>query len=377
MKKKFLLISTTRADYGLLKRILFLLKKEQTIDTKLLVCGSHFNKKFGNTYKEILKDKFQIDFKINIDLKGDKPNNLNQFLIGHTKKLDYLLNNLYKPDLLIVLGDRFEVLSTVFTSFIYSIPICHLHAGETTKGSADEKVRHAISKLSSIFFVSHKINQKNLIKMGIEKNKIFNFGALGLNDLKRYNIKKNLIEKKLNISLKKKTFIITYHPETISKTTKENFKSLLKSLEKLNNINLIFTSPNIDEEHNIIFNELKNFINKNKNAIFVKSLGKNLYFSLLKYVDCVIGNSSSGIIEVPSFNIPTINIGNRQKGRLQSKTIFNCKPKTEKIYFLIKKILNKNIKFKGNNNIYKKNKTEEKIVSKLKKINFTKLKKNY
>ena len=373
-KKKILLVSTTRADYGLIKRLLFLFKKDLSFMTKFLVCGTHFNSKFGNSYKEILDDNNKIDYKIEVNLKNDKPEDLNTFLNNHSKKLNLILKDEFKPDLLILLGDRFEVLSIALTSNIYSIPICHLHAGETTKGSADEKIRHAISKLSSIYFVSHKKNQNNLIKMGINKKRIFNFGALGINEINKYNLNKNLLEKKFNISLKKKTFIVTYHPETLDKSTKSNFKSLLFALEKFKDLNFIFTSPNMDEGHSIIFLEIKKFLKKNNNARFIKSMGKQLFFSSLKHIDGIIGNSSSGIIELPSFNIPTINIGNRQKERIQSKTIFNCNPKTEEIYSILKKIVKKDIKFKGYNNVYFKKKTEEKIINTLSKIDLKKIK---
>ena len=374
MKKKILIGTSTRADYGLMKKLIALMKKENSFLTKLLVTGTHFDKKFGNTYREIIKDKIKIDYKINIKISGDSAWHTAKYFSMQSEKLNLIFNQKFRPDLMILLGDRFEILSIASICKIYNISICHLHGGETTKGSIDDKIRHAISKLSSLHFVSHYEHKKKLLKMGVDSNYIFNYGALGLNDINDFNLKKKTIENKLNLSLDKKTFVITFHPETLNKTTNLTIKNLFEALEKFKKINFIFTCPNMDEDHDQVIFKIKNYIKRNKNSFFFKSLGKKLYFSILKYIDGVIGNSSSGIIEVPSFNIPTINIGDRQKGRLQSKTIFNSGQNSESIYKLINKIIKKNLKFAGNNNIYFKKFTEEKIIEIIKRINLNKIK---
>ena len=375
MKKKILIFTSTRADYGLMKKLILLMKKQKSFLTKLMATGTHFDKNFGNTYQEIIKDKIKIDFKVKVKIGGDRAWHASNYFSKLSEKLNYILSHKFKPDLIILLGDRFEILSVASICKIYNIPICHLHGGETTKGSNDDKIRHAISKLSSLHFVSHHNYRKKLIKMGEDPNYIFNFGALGLNNINSFKLKKREVQNKLKLSFDKKTFILTLHPETLNQTTNFTLTNLFSALKKFKKINFIFTCPNMDVDHKKIILEIKRFVRKNKNSYYFESLGKNLYFSLLKYIDGVIGNSSSGIIEVPSFNIPTINIGNRQKGRLQSRTIFNANNRSENIYKLIKKIVNKNIKFKGNNNIYFKKFTEEKIIKIIKKINLKKINK--
>ncbi len=374
MKKKILITTSTRADFGLMKKLIVLIKKENSFLTKLLVTGTHFDKKFGNTYKEIIKDRIKIDYKINIKIKGDSAANVAKYFSKQSEKFNSILNRKFRPDLIILLGDRFEILSIASICKIYNIPICHLHGGETTKGAIDDKIRHAISKLSSLHFVSHQEHKIKIQKMGEDTNYIFNYGALGLNDINNFDLKKKVIESKLNISFDKKTFIVTFHPETLNKTTNLTIKNLLKALEQFKKINFIFTCPNMDEDHDKVIFQINNFIKRNKNSLFLKSLGKELYFSTLKYINGVIGNSSSGIIEVPSFNIPTINIGDRQKGRLQSKTIFNSDQNSDNIYKLINKIVKNDLKFNGNNNIYFKKFTEEKIIKVIKKIDLHKIK---
>lgn len=374
MKKKILIVTSTRADYGLMKNLIFLLKIEKKFQTKILAAGNHFDNKFGNTYKEIERDKVKIDFKIKLKIKGDKAFDIANFFSKQSSKLNYILNKKFKPDLAILLGDRFEILSVASILKIYTIPICHLHGGESTSGLIDEKIRHAISKLSSIHFVSHDRYKKKLIKMGENPKFVYNFGALGLNNIKTSLLTKSKLEKMLQVKLNKKTFLVSFHPETLNKTTNKSFESLLKAIEEIKNEIFIFTSPNMDESHNYIITKINSLVKKRKHTYYFNSLGKKLYFSLLKYIDGVIGNSSSGIIEVPSFNITTLNIGNRQGGRLQSKTIINAKPITRDILKKIKMMIDTPRIFNGNNNIYYKKNTEKKIVEIIKNINLKRIK---
>lgn len=205
--------------------------------------------------------------------------------------------------------------------------------------------------------------------MGENPKYVYNFGALGLNNLSKLFFTKSEVENKLKIKLNKKTFLVTFHPETLNKTTNKSFVALLKAIEEIKYVNFIFTSPNMDESHNYIIRKINYFIKKREHTYYFNSLGKKLYFSLLRYIDGVIGNSSSGIIEVPSFNIATLNIGSRQDGRLQSKTVINAKSTKKEILKKINIMIKKQHKYKGNNNIYYKKDTEKKIIRILKNIN--------
>ena len=361
----------------MLKDLIKKFKNNNSFETKIIACGTHFSNKFGNTVNEIHKDFLKIDLSIKTKILNDSAFEASNFFA----KLSLQLNKgfkKFKPDLLIILGDRFEMLAASSIATINNIPICHIHGGEKTEGAIDDSIRHAITKLSSIHFVSHMEYKDRIIQMGERPSKVHYVGSLGLNSKisNQYLNKKQLI-KLLNIKMRDKNFIVTYHPVTLIKNTINDINEILESLKYFKKFTFLITSPNMDMDHNKIISRIKKFSKKIENIYFFKSLGKKNYFNLLKFFDGVIGNSSSGIIEVPSFKKGTINIGERQKGRIQPKSVINCKPKKKDIIFAVKKLVSnhfqKNLIFLKNP-YYKKN-TENQIVKIIRNINLKKLNK--
>jgi UDP-hydrolysing UDP-N-acetyl-D-glucosamine 2-epimerase len=371
-KKKILVLTTNRSDYGLLKNLILGLKKNKKIDLKLLVSGSHLIKNYGNSISEIEKDKIKIFKKIKINYENDSNYSICDYNLNILKKLNKVFST-NKFDFMIVLGDRSEILFCSSLALIYNIKLIHIHGGEVTKGSIDDNARKAISQLAYFHFVSHQTYKKNLINLGIDKNKILVVGGLGASSINKIKIigKKNL-EKKLNLKLDKKYLLVTYHPVTLKKYVYKNeFINLMNSLDSFKNVIKIVTAPNIDNENISIIKIIKFFVNKKKNFYYFKSLGSENFYSLLKYSDGIVGNSSSGILEAPSFKIPTLNVGNRQAGRIQAKSVINTNFEIKKISIGLKKILiNKKFKKKlcYTLNPYFKKDTEKKIINKLLKI---------
>ncbi len=374
-KKKICFLTSTRADYGLLKDLINKFKKSKNINTKIIACGTHFSSKFGFTYRELYEDNLNIDIKIKIKISDDSSYASSIFFSEFAKKFSRSLKKI-NPDLLIILGDRFEILAAASVAVINNVPICHLHGGESTEGLIDDSIRHAVTKLSSLHFVSHKKYKKRIIQMGENPSNIYNVGALGLNSIKDQSFASiKQLEKKLNIKTKSKNIIVTYHPVTLQKNTNKHIDEILKAIKLFKECCFIITAPNMDTEHNQIIYKLKNFAKLRKNIYYFKSLGKQKYFDTLNLCDGVMGNSSSGIIEASSFKKGTINIGERQKGRIQSKSVINCKPIKKDIAKSIKKLISK--KFKKSiekiKNPYFKINTENKILAIIEKKNLENL----
>jgi|MDTC01.2.fsa_nt_gb GDP/UDP-N,N'-diacetylbacillosamine 2-epimerase (hydrolysing) len=371
-KKRIAVITTTRADYGLLKNLIKKLEKSRLIESKLIVCGTHTVKKFGLTIDEIKKDKIKIHKIFNLNFKNDQPLEATNFFLNLGKKFNLFFNKFY-IDGIIILGDRYEVLSIASVAKIYNIPIIHFHGGESTFSLIDDSIRHAISKLACLHFTSHKIYKKRLENMGEDPKQVFSFGGLGasaINQIKLFS--KQELEKILKIKLDKNFLLITFHPITLeNENTKKEFKNLLMALKKFKKLILIFTSPNADVNHLVIKRLQNSFIKKNKNAYAFQSLGAKIYYSLMRYSSGIIGNSSSGILEAPSFQVPTINIGNRQGGRLQASSIINCLGIEKQIQVSINKALS--VKFKNkikySKNLYFQKNTEKNIITVIEKIN--------
>jgi GDP/UDP-N,N'-diacetylbacillosamine 2-epimerase (hydrolysing) len=366
MKKKIWVISGGRAEYFLLESLIHKLKK---FDTTLVLTGSHFFKKYGYTFSQIKKTIPIKKIKINLksDSRGEILLFMSKLIQQFTKKM-----STNKPDLIMILGDRYEIFSVAVCAMILKIPIAHIHGGEITEGAFDDSIRHAITKLSHLHFVTTEKYKNRVIQMGENRKNVHNVGSLGVENTQRIKLlKKKEIEKKLNFTLNKKNLLITFHPVTLTKNI-ESIDPLLKSLSKLRDTNLLFTSPNIDPGNNIILKKIKSFVSRNKNSKLFPSLGQKLYFSCIKVFDGVVGNSSSGIIEVPSFQKGSINIGNRQKGRIAAKNVINCKNNETSIDFSIKKLLSKKFKedIKKNKNPYFQKNTSTNIVNILKKLSF-------
>lgn len=373
MKKKICVLTTSRADYGFLKPLVIGLKKEKKFQTIFTVTGTHFVKNYGYSVKEILNDKIKIDKKILIDLINKTSSDNISFLAGEYMKYFSKFLNENKPDFIILLGDRYEVLSAALTSYIMNIPIIHIAGGEVTTGSYDDGFRHSITKLSDIHFVTTKQHRKRVIQLGENPKTVFNVGSLGLINLKNIKyLKKKDIEKKLKTKFFKKNIILTFHPETRNNINIKALKLLFKVMNLIDDLKVIITAPNLDKGRDEIMREI--LINKNKfpeKNIFIPNLGSQLYFSLAKISDGVVGNSSSGISEIPSLNVGTLNIGLRQSGRPIADSVIDLKKVSYKsLKINLNKLLSKKFKDKiitSTNPFYQKN-TDKNIISLIKKI---------
>lgn len=375
-RKSFCVITGSRADYGILSFFLKELQKSKFFQLKLIVTCMHLLPKYGNTYKEILKDKIKIYKKIKLPLKGDKIIDISKATGIGVKKYTEALDEI-KPDFVIILGDRFEALAFAIASLFLKIPIIHIHGGESTSALIDDSIRHSITKMSNIHFVSNQFYKQRIVNMGEDPKTIYTLGSLALDNMKkiRYFSKKE-IEKKLNFKFDEKNLLFTLHPETLGKKELiNNIDSILKELTKLKKTKIIFTMPNVDMGNIDIYKKLKKFVKRNKTkSLLLKSMGQQLYFSSLNHIDVVIGNSSSGVIEAPSFGVPTINLGKRQLGRLKPKSVLSCDFNSKKFKQCLNKSFSKSFKKKINKmkNPYYRPNTIKNMLKILKKINLTK-----
>ena len=341
--KNVCVITGTRADYGLLYWTLKALKEEETINLQLCATGMHLSPEFGLTYQQIEKDGFSIDYKVETLISGDTGSAIAKSIglgvIGFADAFQQL-----SPDLILVLGDRYEILAAVIAAMSARIPVAHCHGGELTLGAIDDAIRHTITKMSHVHFVSTIEYKNRVLQLGEQEDNIHVVGALGLENLSKNLISKTEFEARIGRSLQPLNFIITYHPETLStKTTSEQLNPLFEALDQFPNALMIFTQPNSDHEGRALNSYIKEYVNKNSNrAVFYPTLGSKAYLTALSLCDLVIGNSSSGIIEAPSFNTPTINIGNRQKGRIKAASVIDTTTDTENIVRAIEKGLSWN-----------------------------------
>lgn len=369
--KKISILTASRAEYGLLKPIINKLNRQNEFEVYIVVTGAHLSPEFGFTYNEIIHDGNIIHEKIEILLSSDSPTSISKSMglamISFAEYFERL-----KPDMLLVLGDRYETLAVCIAAMNQKIPIAHLYGGETTQGALDESIRHAITKLSYLHFTSTQDYRKRVIQLGEHPDRVFCIGAMGIENI--YNQKlmsKQELESSINFDLKAPYALITFHPVTLEdSSSEEQFQALLNVCKKHQNMSFIFTKANADSDGRIINKLIDNYIQENENAIAFTSLGLTRYLSALKYCEMVIGNSSSGLIEAPSFGIPTINIGDRQKGRLQAESVINCLPKTKEIDMAIKIASSQSFKQKVKNivNPYGDGKSSDKVVEILKKF---------
>ncbi len=366
--KKIFIVTSNRADYGLMSNLIYLLKKEKNIRLKLIVTGSHLEKKYGYTIKEILADKINPDYIIKVPLKTNDPKKNIESITNYMKKFSKFFYK-QKPDLLVLLGDRYEIFSIAVSAFIHKVPIAHLHGGETTLGVFDDFFRYSISKSAKYHLVSNKLYAKKLESLGESKKNIFTVGSLGCENIKLMKFEKpsNFV-KKFKFKFLKKNILVSFHPETLSEDYGlKGFNILLASLSKFKDVRIIFTGTNPDVSNQKILKQIKKFVLNNKNSKLIYSMGKKGYLSYLKYCNLLIGNSSSGIIEAPSFNTPSINLGNRQEGRIFAKSVINMKYNKRLIIKQINKILYNKKREKVINPYYKKN-TANEIIRIIKKI---------
>ena len=374
--KKICVITGSRAEYGLLKNLLFLIKKEKLFKLQLLVTGTHLSKKHGLTVNNIIEDQLNIKNKVDLKLKKDDASSIaNSMSRGLSKFVKIFEKN--KPDLIILLGDRYEIFMTCVAATLCRLPIAHIHGGEITKSLVDEAFRHSISKMSHLHFTATNEYKKRVIQMGEKPKNVHCVGGLGVDNINFLNLySKSELEKKLKIKFLKKIIIVTYHPETLKKKSSLlNLKNLFTALKTLRDTTIIFTMPNFDIESIVIYNLISNFISTRKNCYLFKSLGQKKYFSCLKYSDFMIGNSSSGLLEMPSFKKFSINIGERQSGRIKAKSVIDCRPKSKDIIKAINFSLNPTNKKKIKNvvNPYGTGGASKKIIKILKRKNFDNL----
>lgn len=333
-------MTATRAEYGLLKPIIKKFCKEPKIDTRVVVTGMHLSTEFGMTVKEIEQDCINIDRKIEILLSSDTPVAISKSMgLAMISFAEYFDES--RPDALMILGDRYETLAVSVAAMNACIPIFHLHGGETTEGAIDEAVRHAITKMSYLHFTSTEKYRSRVIQMGEAPDRVFSVGAMGVeNALHIELMKKEELEESIHFRLGEKYAVGTFHPVTLEKhTAEEQVEALIKAIEKRPDLMWLFTKANADSNGRIINERLQEYSDTHTNLRLFNSLWMRRYLSSLKYAKFVIGNSSSGLIEAPSFKIPTINIGDRQKGRIQGETVLNCAPESDEIEHAIETVM--------------------------------------
>lgn len=323
--KKVCVVTGTRAEYGLLYWLIKELNEDKDIDLQLVATGMHLSPDFGLTYKEIEKD-FKIDRKVEILSKNDSPsgicNSIGLGVIGFGTAFTEL-----QPDIIVVLGDRYEILAVSTAAMINRIPIAHLHGGEATEGLIDEAIRHSITKMSHLHFTATNEYKNRVIQLGENPSRVFNVGGMGIENIKRLKLlSKDEFEKSIDFKLNKKNILVTFHPVTLENSTaKQQFQELLNAIDKLENTNIIFTKANSDTDGRVINYMIDEYVGKNSlKSVCFTSLGQLRYLSALQFVDAMVGNSSSGLAEAPSFKIGTINIGDRQKGRIKASSIIDC-----------------------------------------------------
>ena len=369
---KIFLVTSSRADFGLLKNLISELYKIKDFDLKIIATGSHFSKKHGFSFQEIKSEKIKIYKKILItnNIKSSR-SLLNDMSLLSRSTSSLIKKN--KPDLFIVLGDRYEVFAITLSAYLEGIPIAHIHGGELTQGSLDDGFRHCITKMSNFHFVTHEIYKKRVIQLGENPHSVYNVGSLGTENIYKTNLfNKEDLQKFLKINFKKNILVICIHPEITKKLTLNLVNEITAALNYYPDKTIIFTMPGSDLFNDIIFKKIISFVNKNTNSFLFRNLGSRRYLSLLQVADVIIGNSSSGILEMPIFGKPTINIGHRQEGRIKAKSIINVAPKRLMIKKVIDSIYKKRINKKNSFNYKKEKNVSKKIVSILKKINIKK-----
>lgn len=368
--KRIGIMTGTRAEYGLLKSLMQEINKDNDLELYLIVSGMHLSPEFGMTYKEIEEDGFQINAKVEMLLSSDSPVGISKSIglgiIGFADEFQRA-----DLDMLILLGDRYEALSAAICAMVMRIPIAHLHGGELTEGAIDEGIRHSITKMSYLHFTSTEEYRRRVIQLGENPERVFCVGAIGVENIKKINLMtKEELERSIHFEIDENTVIVTYHPVTLeNNTVEEQFLNLLEVLDRNPKIRMIFTKANADTNGRIV-NELidKYAAQNSERACAFMSLGQKRYLSALKYCRIVIGNSSSGIIEAPSFGKPIINIGDRQKGRICADSVINCGYTQQEIQRAMETALTEEFENKARNcrNPYEKENTAANIISVIK-----------
>ena len=373
--RKIAVVTGTRAEYGLLFELMKGLKADAEIQLQLIVTGMHLSPEFGLTWRGIQEDGFSIDEKVEMLLSSDTPvgiaKSVGLGVIGFADAYERL-----KPDIVVVLGDRYEILAATQAAYIHRIPIAHIGGGETTEGAIDEAIRHAITKMACLHFAAAELYAKRIIQMGEHPECVFSVGSTGLDAIKkRARLSRSALEKALDFKLRDVNFLVTYHPATLGENPEATFMNLLQALDCFPYAGVLFTYPNSDTSGRVLIQRIEDYVQQNADRCRAYvSLGQLRYLSTMEHVHLVIGNSSSGIIETPAFHIPTVNIGVRQKGRLRAESVIDCGCSAEEITAAIERGLSPDFRNKAAaaKNPYGDGDATEKIFHTLKQYDFTK-----
>lgn len=376
MSRKICVITGSRAEYGLLYWVMQGVAQDPDLTLQIIATGMHLAPEFGYTYQQIEQDGFAIDRKVEILLSSDSPvgiaKSMGLGMIGFADAFNQL-----QPDLIVVLGDRFEIFSAVSAALVARIPVAHIHGGETTEGAFDEALRHSITKMSHLHFVAAEPYRQRVIQLGEQPEQVFLVGGLGIDNIKRLKLlDRNALEAVLDFKFGSRNLLVTFHPVTLEHATAEiQMQALLDALDELNDARLIFTLPNADTGGRSLIQMVERFVSEHDNARAYSSLGQLRYLSCVAQVDGVVGNSSSGLLEVPSFKKPTINIGDRQRGRLLASSVINCSPNKKDISAALQKLYDEDFQKSLANvqNPYGEGGASESIVATLKNVPLDKL----
>lgn len=340
VQKKVCVVTGSRAEYGLLYWLMWEIQNDPDLNLQVIVTGMHLSPEFGLTSKIIEENGFHIDKKIEMLLSSDTPVGISKSIglgvFGFSEALEGL-----SPDILVIMGDRFEMLSAAIVAMNARIPIAHLHGGEATEGLIDEAIRHSLTKLSHLHFTATEQYRRRVIQLGEQPNRVYTVGGLGIDNIVRLKLmSKKETEEKIIFRFGKKNLLVTFHPVTLEKSSSfYQFSSLLKVLSELEDTHVIFTKPNADADGRIIIRMIDDFVaNHSERTVAFVSMGQMNYLSTLRHIDAIVGNSSSALLEAPTFKIATVNIGDRQKGRIKAKSVFDCSPDYKSIKEAIGKV---------------------------------------
>ncbi len=339
MSRKICFVTSGRADYGLLRWVMQAVKDDPELQLQIIATGMHLSPTYGLTYQEIEEDGFFIDARIEILGSSGAAKDISESMGMAITGIASAIHDL-EPDLLVVLGDRYEIFAASAAALVSKIPVAHLHGGEVTTGAFDESFRHAITKMSHLHFVATEEYKSRVIQLGENPQNVFLVGGLGVDGIKMLSLlSREELEARLGFVFGEKSLLITFHPATLdSQAPEHQMRELLRALSSLNDTTLIFTMPNADTGSDNLIQMLLDFVENNKRAKIFSSLGQLMYMSCIAQVDGVVGNSSSGLTEVPTFKIGTINIGDRQQGRLQASSVINCEPSEVQIKNAIERL---------------------------------------
>ena len=361
-------ITGTRAEYGLLFWILKRLQDDPLFDLQLVVSGTHLSPAHGLTYRDIEADGFRIACKVDMGLGDDSAVGVTKALgratIGFADALAEL-----RPDLLVLLGDRYEMLAAAQAALIARIPVAHIAGGDVTEGAYDEAIRHSITKMAHLHFVTHDVAVRRVRQLGEDPVHVFNVGNPGLDHFQHLQLfGRNDLARELEFTFRRRNLLVTYHPETLDReSTTSRVAVLLQALDRLGaDVGILFTLPNADTGNQAIRRQIEDYVARHDNSRVFASLGQHRYLSVLNEVDAVVGNSSSGILEAPSLHTPTVNIGDRQKGRPQAASVINCRYSADEIVSAVHHAFE--LDCRAVTNPYGDGHASEKIVAILKKI---------